>query len=219
MTMKLRFPIAARVALWAIGLTLLTPAAGAQTTASSAFADAPQAIFPLLDRNTRLDMIDYFNSGMSTPSANALNGKSRITSLTPEKLTVEMTDASTYELSILPSKGGENAVALITTVATPSPDSRLSVYSADFSNNITDKVFAKPVLADWLTPEGKKNSDEVEMLVPFLLIGYSFDPATSTLTLTNNTSRFLSADVYEIVKSYLLEKIDYKWDGSKFSAK
>lgn len=190
----------------------------AQLTASDAFVSAPAAVFPLLNNSTRLDMIDYFNSGSSTTSTNALKGKSRIVSLETSKLSIDMTDASSYELVILPKKGGGSLIGLISTVATPAPDSNLGVYSDDWKSNITETVFKKPVLVDWLSAEGKKNKDEVEMLVPFLLISYDFDPKSGVLTLTNNTKQFLSEDVYSIVSPYFLPSLKYKWDGKAFSA-
>lgn len=200
----------------AAGMLLGALAATAQTTAASAFVDAPKSVFPLLDQSARLDMLDYFNSGMSNPTTNALDGKSRITSATPARLEISMTDASTYQINILPAEGGDTLVALISTVATPAPDSRMSIYSRDWSTNLTGEVFARPRLADWLTSEGKKRSGEVEALVPFLLVSYSYDPATGLLTLTNNTSRFLSADVYEIVEPCFRKALVYKWNNKKF---
>ena len=133
--------------------------------------------------------------------------KERILSMTPQDLTVQLTDASRCQLSVLPASGSP-LIALITTVATPTPDSRMSVYTSDWSRDVTPSVFTKPTLADWLTEEGKKHSDEVEMTVPFLLISYTYDPATSTLTLTNNSAQFLGADVYESVSGYVLPKIE-----------
>ena len=72
------------------------------------------------------------------------------------------------------------------------------------------------MLKDWLTPEGRKNIDEVESLVPFLLISYEYNPDNRTLTLTNNTAQFLSDDIYTIVSPFLLPAITYRWDGKKF---
>ena len=73
--------------------------ASARLTAAGAFADAPAPLFPLLDKNARLDMIDYFNSGSATPTQNALQGKSRVTALTPDDIKIAMTDASSYQIS------------------------------------------------------------------------------------------------------------------------
>lgn len=189
--------------------------ASAQTTAADAFKTAPRKVFPLLENDTRLDMLDYYNSGMSTASTNVLKGKSRITAQTPEMLEISMTDASTYHLVVLPAHSG-SVVALITTVATPAPDSKMTVYTADWTANVTAGVFEKPQLRDWLTAEGRKNLDEVEMTVPFLLIGYKLDPATGVLTMTNNTEQFMSEEMYDIVRPYLLASLSYRWNGKKF---
>ena len=179
---------------FAVAFMLLLGAGGvfAQLTASRAFAEAPQSVFPLLDHNTRLDMIDYFNSGMTTASKNNMDGKSRITALTPNKVEISMTDASSYELALLPTANGDSVIALITTVATPAPDSQMAIFSKDWSKNITNGIFTKPVLADWLTDEGKDDIGEVEGIVPFMLVSYSYNPDSQQLEVTNNTAKFMS---------------------------
>ena len=189
-----------------------------QLTAGQAFVDAPRAVFPLLDRDAKLDMVDYYNSGVATPTKNVMDGKSLITSMAPMKMNFTMTDASCYEIDMLPTADGDTLIALIGTVATPAPDSQMTLYTKDWGANVTPAHFTKPVLADWLTSEGKSGSGEVEGLVPFLLIGYTYDPGSRTLTLTNNTRRFLSADVYEIVEPCLKQTMTYSWNGKKFIA-
>lgn len=186
----------------------------AQLTASKAFVDAPRHVLPLLDRNARLDMLDYFNGGLTTKTSNKLNGASAVTAVSPMLVAVQMTDASTCHLAVLPANS-DSLVAVITTVATPAPDSKMTVYSSNFSRDLTPSVFAKPSLKDWIT-DGNSLST-VEAMVPFLLISYSYNPETSTLTLTNNTRTFLSEDVYSIVEPYLKKELLYKWNGKKFA--
>lgn len=204
------------LAVTAAAALAVAPCAQAQLTAAGAFTKAPRQVFPMLDNNARLDMVDYFNSGMTTPSTNALKGKSRITALAPLSMTISMTEASDYQLALLPA-GSDTIIAVITTVATPAPDSKMALYTKDWTANVTAKRFNKPLLRDWLTPEGRNNSDDVESLVPFLLISYSYDPDTATLTLTNNTGSFLSEEIYETVQPYLLSSLSYRWDGKKFA--
>lgn len=201
----------------AAAVAVISPRANAQLTASKAFATAPQSVFPLLDASTRLDMIDYYNSNLATPSANKLQGRSRITALNDKALTVQMSPASTNEIFILPAANADSLIAVIATLATPTPDSHITFYSRDWKPLDTSKYFAKPVLADWLTAEGQKNRSQVESMVPFLLIGYSWDPASNVLTLTNNTGQFLSADIYDTVSSYMLPSLKYHWDGRKMN--
>lgn len=204
-----------RIAVAIAAAMVCVVGASAQTTAADAFKAAPRKVFPLLENDTKLDMLDYFNSGMSTPSTNVLKGKSRITAQTPQMLEISMTDASTYQLVVLPAQSG-SVVVLITTVATPAPDSKMTVYTSDWSDNVTARLFEKPQLRDWLTAEGRKNFDEVEMTVPFLLISYRLDPSTGVLTMTNNTEQFMSEEMYDIVRPCLLASLSYRWNGKKF---
>lgn len=189
----------------------------AQQHVVKAFTSAPATVFPLIDNAARLDMLDYFNNQKNVGSANALSGRSRITELVPGSMRIGMTAASTYQIAALPTDT-DTLTAVISTVLTPAPDSKMAVYTADWTTALTDRVFSRPVLKDWLTPQGRKNNDEVEILVPFLLISYDFDPSTMTLTLTNNTASFLSEEVYEIVSPYLLKQLRFVWNGKKFAA-
>lgn len=198
-----------------IALLLMAALPAGALTPEEAFADAPRRIFPLLDRNMRLDMVDYYRSSLSTPTPNALKGTSAVTQLTPSSIRVRLSGSSQSELALLPAKG-DTLLAVINTVSTPAPDSKLSVYDRAWRTDLTSRVFTRPQLADWLTAEGRKNADEVATYVPFLLISYDYDPATATLTLTNNTGSFLSEDVYAIVQSYFKPSLTYRWNGSKF---
>jgi len=190
-------------------------ASSAEITSTQAFSTAPRKVMPLLDENARLDMIDYYNSNMSNSTENSYGGQSRILSLSAESLTAQLTDATRCQIAVLPD-GKEGLIAIITTVATPAPDSNISIYTPDWMRNVTSSIFAKPVFADWLTTEGKKHSREVETTVPFLLVNYSYDPATLTLTLTNNAEEFLGKETYAPISGYIKDKLSYKFNGKKF---
>lgn len=196
-------------------LAATTPVMMARLTAAGAFADAPASMFPLLDRNTRLDMIDYFNSGSTTESQNAMQGKSRVTSLTPDDIKVDMTDASSYQISLLPS-GNDTIIAVIQTIATPAHDSHINFYNRSWQE-LKNGCFTPPAMDDWLSESGKKNDGEVAAMVPFMLAEYVYDPATSTLSLTNNLKEFLSPDVYQLVSDYLRPSLTYRWDGKRMN--
>lgn len=192
-------------------------ASNAEVKARQAFANAPTGVFMLLDRNDRLDMIDYFDSNLSSPVNNALNGKSRITAMTDDIMTIEMTPSSTYTLALLRGEAeADDVIALIITVSTPAKDSRISFYSAsDWTPLDSRKIFSEPELKTWLTPDGQKNTALVEGIVPFIMAEYNYDPATSKLTLTSDLATFLSTDMYDMIKEYLRPSLDYSWTGKK----
>ncbi len=199
---------------------LLAGALGAmaQLTAADAFTSAPQNIFPLLDRNTRLDMVDYVKSGLSTPSQNSLQGRSAITEISPESLTVKMSDSSAAQVAVLKGQKGD-IIALISTVATPGLDSSIRFFDSSWQPLDGAAMFTKPGWKEWLTDAGHDNKEEVTMQVPFMLASYRIDPATSELTLTNNLARFLDKDVYSMIESYLRPSLTYSWNGKKFTAR
>ncbi len=179
------------------------------------FVNAPQNIFPLLDRTTRLDMLDYYRSNMSTASANRLDGKSRITAVDKQSIMIESTGSSDIAMVMLPS-GADSIIAVITTVKTPAPDSRIDLYSRGWERLPSENYLRRPALADWLTDEGKKNISDVEAFVPFVLISYSYDPVTSRLTMRNNTSEFLSSEINAMVEGFMLPEKVFRWNGKKF---
>lgn len=195
-------------------LLLVTLTAAAQKTAADAFTTAPAGIFPLLDKNTRLDMVDYYNSGLATPSANRLQGRSAITSLTPATLTVKITDSSSAQIALLPA-GRDTIIALISTVATPGLDSTIKFYDSNWSPLPTDRHFTAPGWNDWLTPG--HDTAEVTAHAPFMLASYFIDTDASTLTATNNLATFLDEDTYKALASTLRPTITYKWNGKRFT--
>jgi hypothetical protein len=186
-----------------------------QLTASKLFASAPASVMPLLARNTRLDMIDYFSVGSSTASKNAMQGQSRITALTPMSLSAVVTGSSECQLALLPMRS-DTALVYIETVRTPAPDSRVKVYDRNWKP-LAAATFTQPELSAWLTKEGKKNAGMVAGLVPFMLASAEYSPETATLTLTNRLAEFLSDDVYKSIEPYLLTELVYRWDSSRFT--
>lgn len=193
-------------------LAVAAMAAMAQLTARTAFAEAPSSVFPLLDKLTRLDMIDYFEAGSKVESVNALEGASAVTSLSDESLTVHLTDASDVQLFVVPTAKSDTVVGVITTVATPGHDSSLALYSGRWKR--LDGLFMAPKLVDWLTDP--RRSAEVEIVVPFILTSYVYNPADKTLTLTNNLKGFLSDDIYAMVDGLVRPSLVYRWDGNRF---
>lgn len=192
-----------------------TAVAYSQITASAAFRDAPSSVLPLLDRNTRLDMIDYFNSGSAKASKNSMQGQSRITDLSPMSLSASLTGSSDCQLALLPMRG-DTAIVYIETVRLPASDSRVKVYDRNWKP-MASKLFVQPTVADWLTKDGEKNSATVNALVPFMLASAKYAPETQTLTLSNRLADFLSPDIYEQVSPYLLPELTYRWDSSRFT--
>lgn len=182
-------------------------------TATKAFTDAPAMVFPSIDRMTRLDMVDYYNSGSPKPSKNAFKGDCRIVSATDSQITVETSKASEVELSLL-SQGRDTVVMVVTTLKTPTPDSSVKFYTTQWKE-INKGLFIVPLLDDWTLPEGKSRKKDLENAVPFILAQFTYDPANATFTLTNNLGQFLPKEDAEWVTPLMHNRLAYKWNGKK----
>lgn len=195
-------------------VSILTAASAWALTASEAFTSAPRSVFPLLDNNTRLDMVDYFNAGVQRPSEKATDGTSVITSMTPEVVTVKLSDASQVEICVLPASP-QPIIMLITTVRTPADDSSVAFYTSDWKPLASKGILNAPTLDDWLTDKSKRI--DVEMTVPFMLASAKYNGTTGELVFTNNLATFLTNEVYKDIAPVMRPSITYKWNNKSFS--
>ena len=61
----------------------------------------PDSLLPTLSANNRLDMIDFMDSKMKAEVTNLLGGKSEMTALSDDSLTIRMSDALTVQMLLL----------------------------------------------------------------------------------------------------------------------
>lgn len=186
-------------------------------TASRAFADAPLEIFPTIDRTTRLDMIDYYNSGSAKPSKNAFKGDARVLSLSDAQITFSTSDIQQVELSLIPHKS-DTLIMVITTIKTPVDDSDVRFYTSGWKP-VKDRLFIVPQLSDWMTAEAEPRKSDLENLFPITLARCVYEPSTGTLTIENKLGDFLPEDQVAWAKGLLHAKLVYQWNGKKMERK
>lgn len=188
--------------------------ASAQTTAPAVFIKAPLSVVPTIDKNTRLDMVDYFRGGMSTASSTSLNGEARITAMDDRQ--VEFTTSDNGRMSIALFKSGQDSVVVVVkTTDIPVADSRVEVYSWPGWQFI-DKSDSG-VIADWVTPMGKKENrtEDVENVLGFMTASASFDSVTGTITFVPTVRGLVTESEYEKVSPYIYRELTAKVRGQK----
>lgn len=190
-----------------------TNAAPKALTAAVAFADAPLSIFPTIDRTTRLDMIDYFNSGSDKPSKNAFKGNARILGMNDTQITFSTSDIQEVELSLIPHKS-DTLIMVITTIKTPIEDSDVKFYTTKWT--LADEgLFLVPQLDDWITDDGKKRKSDLENLYPITLARCVYKPETGILTIENKIGDLFPETESQWAKDYLRTHLVYHWTGKK----
>lgn len=192
------------------------------------FAAVPSDMLPLLSVATRLDMVDYFAGGLSTRSTNDLEGSSRMTAMAPGQLTAEITEASDLQLTLLPGAGKYDVAALITTYRlNPSTDSNIEflAVTTDSAGTVNvapleaGRLFKGPALDDWLTPQGRKNRQEIVNILPFLPVEYSINPADHTLTATLSLDDLVDKEELATLAPLIKRSLVYEWNGKKYRRK
>lgn len=182
-------------------------------TPASAFTDAPASVLPTLDRMTRLDMLDYFNSGSPKPSKNSFKSDCRILALSDSQVTFSTSDVSEVELSLIPMKG-DTVIMMITTLKTPGDDSTARFYTKEWKE-IEKGLFLVPLLDDWVRPEAAQRKEELADIIPFMLARFTYEPASQTLTVTNNVAGILPEEATSWAGDALHSKLVYRWNGKK----
>lgn len=185
-----------------------------KVVAKDLFIKAPTEIVPTIDRSTRLDMIDYFESGIDRASKNELGGHARITALTDDAITFTTSEAGERTIAVIDREKKRPVVMLITTLKTPQEDSTVKFFTTSWEP-IKEGLFIVPDLDDWTLPSAKDKRADLENAVPFMLAKMSFVPQAKELTLTNNIGSYLPEEFTDLVGNSLRGKLVYRWNGKK----
>lgn len=101
-------------------------------TIDSLFARVPDSELPLLELNSRLDMLDLYNYKMAAKAENVYGGSSYLLVKSDDFLRVQLTDVSIWSLKRL-SVGGDTLYSCIHSVGSPAVSSRIRFYRSDWT--------------------------------------------------------------------------------------
>ncbi len=188
-------------------LSLLAALAVQARTAADFFKSAPDSIVPLLPANTRLDMVDYFEYGSTTPSRNSFGGDARMLAVAPQVVTLTPAPDVTMQIAALPTAQSDTVVAVVTTVKVPVSISSIRFYNTDWQPVKTP--FTLPSYDQWLTPEGQADPATVGMYLPFMPVSASFDPRATMLLLANEAEAYLVKSEFDLVKPLIITSKAY----------
>lgn len=181
----------------------------AQTTPFDFFLmdEANEAVFCTEPIN-RLDMVDYFRSGLDTGTRLVHNQSGRILNATDRSLTWQITPGITSTLYVV-GKGKKPRLLVVETIDDPAPDSRLMWFDARW-NPIKAPVDI-PVLADWLTPEGQKDIKDVENWLPYMTATARLSDDAKAIIYTNTLKdRYLSSEDLANIDKWIKPQITVK---------
>lgn len=209
-----------------LAFTALTAAAGKTAVPDTisvkrAFVEMPVNTLDLLNRSTRLDMLDYFAVDSVYKAENALEGESYLVAVKPDYLKLQLTAVSTLELKVVRSKKGGDIVVSVYTISGDSqaPDSDIKFFDANMKELPRDKYFRLPDLKDFFEiPKGSVTTmKELKQMIPFPTIEYFLSPGSDEIKARLTVGTFMDKDDYNIMKLFLKPEIFFRWNGSKYS--
>ena len=189
-------------------------AAGVALTPREAFVNAPRQVITAIDSITRLDMLDYYDSGSEGASRNAFGGEARVKLLNDELITVGTTKSSDVTIALLPA-GRDTMLLVVNTLALPAPDSYATVYNRDWQPVAPSRQLpGHNDLNLWIDGSTKAPMQDIENAIPFIPAIYTY--SDGTLTVSHSLRRLLNDNDYDLVKPYLRQSVGYRWDGGKW---
>ena len=112
-------------------IMLFTIPCGAQPKMRELFQRMPAEMLPYLTENSKLDFIDFLDSGMKAEVRNELGGKSEMLSLTDMSADIQVSPSMRITMHLMPVNEAVDScnqvVCLISTYGKDSPESKVEV--------------------------------------------------------------------------------------------
>ena len=183
------------------------------------FASEPDEVLLLVPRSVRLDMMDYYDSHQ-TPTLNSRLGNGvRMLALDSAYVKLQTSEARVVEILMLQYSRRDTILAVIETVKTPVPDSRLRFFNSNWAELTSLSPLKKmPTLDDFFLPSVKKDKRQ-ELLgrLPFTTIALTFEGENhDRLVARHGLAQFLSKDEYKLFAPYVRPTVTYQISGAKF---
>ncbi len=184
------------------------------------FISEPGEVFTMLSENARMDMLDYYDAGQHGSAGNNMGGRSSLQKADSAYVSVKMSESSSTEMFLIVNKK-DTAIFVISTYMMPAADSQVRVFDCNWAELETEKFFKEPTMSDFIViPDGKKKKKkDVEAMIEFPIISYSYNPSTMELVAKQNLKDYMTVEGYEDVSPYLADSLVYVLKGKKFSLK
>lgn len=192
-------------------------------SARRAFIEMPVLDLQLLPRDTREDMLIYFDNDSIWRARNAFQGYSSLDTVTPDYLKVNVTPVSTLQIKVFPGRKGDTVMTVYTVKSEGgvTGDSEVRFYDASMRELPANKYFKLPSLKDFfIVPKGGTVSKkDLEAEMPFYTLEITAGPGSEDVTVTFHPDDYLSMEGKSRITPYLHPDIKYNWDGGKLKIK
>lgn len=196
-----------------IALTI-TATAGRAESIDTLFHRTPEHVLPLLDGNTRLDLLDLYNHKMEAKAENIFGGMAKLTRKTPDYAHVVLTNVSEWEMKLL-TTANDTLICVVHTRRTPTARSTIRMFGKNWKP--TDTPLPRPVPADFVSTDSIAGDDEQSDIMARLTsdgIEAHWDDSKAILTLRLSTAAL--TDEQQKKAEAFLQPLKYRWENGRF---
>ena len=106
---------------------------GAQISLRDAWLSMPDGMIPYLNKNLRLEHLDFVDMGVKSEVNHQLNGVSVMDTLTADYTHVTLSNSSSLELRLLSVNDSTKIICMVKTFKAPAEESEIHFYDAKWN--------------------------------------------------------------------------------------
>ena len=176
------------------------------------FLTAPELVLPLLEYNSRADLLDYNSAGMNSGVRNLLSGYSYLPILSKDYLKLDMTDISTMQIKLLPTDA-DTVICVVNSVRAEVEDSRISFFDKSWNRLPTEQFFNAPGIKDFFR---NPDSANIHMKVcDIYLVSLKLNAVDDSMVAEYTMPGYMSEDAAATITP-LLRRLVYRWENGRF---
>ena len=168
---------------------------GAQISLRDVWLSMPDGMIPYLNKNLRLEHLDFVDMGVKSEVNHQLNGVSVMDTLTADYTHITLSKSSSLELRLLPVNDSTKIICVVRTFKAPAEESEIRFYDTDWNlltddyglekiknQDNTDTEFLLSSFVQRPDTLSTERFEELCKLIEPVMVSASFDVAEPVLT-------------------------------------
>ena len=194
-------------------LALLVVATSQAKDIREIWLSMPDSLILYLDKNKRIEMVDYVDMQVRADVKNAFQGTSVMDTLTHDFLQVTLNDACTLQMRTLPTEDGDTVFCLVKTFRGPQAESEVCIYRQDWQKT---RQLTFPPESFVVKPDTMSTAtfDDLKRMIDVLIVSASLSVDAPTLTLSASAVNLTKGEADKI-RPILPSRI-LLWNGKDF---
>lgn len=189
---------------------------GAITTIKDLFFNEPGYLYPILKKNARMDLVDYYNEGRMVDVKNDIGGNSRFLEVKPNYISTQVTSSTQVDLLLIEDKK-DTIIVAVTTNELPAKDSKIVFFNTKWQRYVKSRLQAHGMEDFIAIPKGNKTKKETLFeAIDFPIISYSINPEDNTIIARQGLKDYMSLEDYKKIEPYLKDSITFVYKNGQF---